>query len=65
MATRKVNIAFKNAQIDLEEGTITEYKKDEIKVYRLLDELAQFAGEDKYIDMTISETSEKTPIEED
>ena len=65
MATRRVNIAFKNAQIDLEEGTITEYKKDEIKVYRLLDELAQFAGEDKYIDMTISETSEKTPIEED
>ena len=65
MATRKVNIAFKNAQINLEEGTITEYKKEDIKVYRLLDELAQFAGEDKFIDITISETSEKTPVEED
>ena len=65
MATRKVNISFKNAQIDLEEGTITEYKKDDYKVYRLMDELAQFAGQDKYVDISISETSEKAPLEEE
>jgi hypothetical protein len=65
MATRKVNISFKNAQIDLEEGTITEFKKDDIKVYRLMDELAQFAGENKFVDISISETSEKEPVDEE
>jgi hypothetical protein len=65
MATKKVNISFKNAKIDLEEGTITEFKKDEIKVYRLMDELAQFAGEDKFVDLSISETSDKAPVEEE
>lgn len=64
MATKKVNISFKNAQIDLEEGTITEFKKEEIKVYRLMDELQQFVGEDKFVDISISETSEKVPVEE-
>lgn len=65
MATRKVNISFKNAQIDLEEGTITEFKKDDIKVYRLMDELSQFAGENKFVDISISETSEKEPVDEE
>ena len=65
MATRKVNISFKKAQIDLAEGTITEFTKDDIKVYRLMDELAQFEGENKFVDITISETSEKEPVEEE
>jgi len=64
MATKKLNISYKNAQIDLVEGTITEFKKDSVNVFRLMDELAQFVGDDKFVDITISETSEKTPIEE-
>jgi len=65
MATRKLNISFKNAQIDLEEGTITEFKKDSVNVFRLMDELSQFVGDDKFVDISISETSEKNPIEEE
>jgi hypothetical protein len=64
MAVRNTNVQFRNAQIDLEEGTITEFKKDEIKVYRLMDELAEFVGENRFVDVTIKETAEKEPIEE-
>jgi hypothetical protein len=64
MATKNLSVSFKNAQIDLEEGTITEFKKDSVLVYRLMDELAEFAGENKFVDITIKESSEKVPMEE-
>jgi len=64
MATQKMNRTFKNCQIDLEEGTITEFKKDSVNVFRLMDELAKFTGDDKFVDISLSESSEITPIEE-
>lgn len=63
MAKQNNAISFSKAEINLEEGTITEYGKDSIKVYRLMDELAKFAGEGKTVDLTIKESSELEPAE--
>jgi predicted RNA-binding protein len=64
LAKKNLSVTFKNAQIDLEEGTITEFLKEEVKTYRLLDELRKFAGQDKRVDITIKETSDLEPTEE-
>ena len=47
MAKASKSIAFKNAVIDKAEGTITEFTKDETKVYsieKLLEEWDQIEG---------------------
>lgn len=47
MAKASKSIAFKNAVIDKEEGTITEFTKDDTKVYsieKLLEDWDQIEG---------------------
>jgi len=65
MAKINNTLTFKNAQISLEENTITEYTKDNIKVYVLSDVLRQFEGEEKFLDITFKEASELAPSEVD
>lgn len=65
MAKQTLNYAFKNSVISLEENTITEYTKDDIKVYVLSEVLKQFEGEGKMVDLTIKETSDLAPSEID
>jgi hypothetical protein len=65
MAKQTLNYTFKNAVISLEENTITEYGKDDIKVYVLSDVLKKFEGEDKTVDLTIKESSDLEPSEID
>lgn len=63
MAKQTLNYAFKNAVISLEDNTITEYGKEDIKVYTLSDVLSKFDGENKTVDLTIKESSEIEPDE--
>jgi|HigsolmetaAR203D_1030402.scaffolds.fasta_scaffold17510_2 predicted RNA-binding protein len=63
MAVRNHSVSFKNAEINLEEGTITEFAKEDIKVYRLLDELRKFEGEGRRINLTIKEVFDLEPAE--
>ena len=63
MAKQTLNYAFKNAVISLEDNTITEYGKEDIKVYTLSDVLSKFEGEGKLVDLTIKESSEIEPDE--
>lgn len=65
MAVRNHSVSFKNAEINLEEGTITEFAKEDIKVYRLLDELRKFEGEGRRINLTIKEVFDLEPAEVD
>jgi hypothetical protein len=64
MAKKNLSVSFKNAVLDLEEGTISEFGKEEVKTYRLFDILRQFTGQDKFIDITIKESSD-IPSEEE
>ncbi|WP_079709848.1 YonK family protein [Paraliobacillus ryukyuensis] len=64
MADYNHTISFKKSQLDLEEGTITEFKRDSTLTYRLLDELKKFEGEGRLIDLTIKEVTELEPSEE-
>ncbi len=61
MAKQTLNYAFKNAVISLEDNTITEYGKEDIKVYTLSDVLSKFDGENKTVDLTIKESSDLEP----
>lgn len=63
MAKLNHSVVFKNASIDLEDGTITEIKKDTTETYRLLDELRKFEGEGRLVDLTIKEVTDLTPVE--
>ena len=65
MAKQTLNYSFKNAVISLEENTITEYGKDDIKVYVLSDVLKKFEGENKTVDFNIKESSDLEPSEID
>ncbi len=65
MAKQTVNFNFKNCVISLDENTITEYGKDDIKVYVLSDVLKKFEGEDKTVDFVIKESSDIVPSEVD
>jgi hypothetical protein len=63
MAKQTLNYSFKNAEISLEDNTITEYNKEDIKTYVLSDVLRKFEGVDKKVDITIKETSDLEPDE--
>jgi hypothetical protein len=65
MAKQTLNYTFKNSVISLEDNTITEIGKDEIKVYVLSDVLKKFEGENKTVDISIKESSELEPSEID
>jgi hypothetical protein len=65
MAKQTLNYSFKNAVISLEENTITEYGKEDIKVYVLSDVLKKFEGENKTVDFNIKESSDLEPSEID
>ncbi|PKR82863.1 YonK family protein [Heyndrickxia camelliae] len=65
MAKQTLNYSFKNAVISLEENTITEYGKEDIKVYVLSDVLKKFEGENKTVDISIKESSDLEPSEVD
>jgi hypothetical protein len=65
VAKQTLNYSFKNAVISLEENTITEYGKEDIKVYVLSDVLKKFDGENKTVDLTIKESSDIEPSEID
>lgn len=63
MAQAKKAVTFKNAIIDMKDGTITEFTKDETNVYNLQDVLAEWDGVEG-ISITIQNTSEIPPVEE-
>jgi hypothetical protein len=65
MAKLNSSLSFKNSQISLADNTITEFGKDEVKVYVLSDVLRQFEGENKFLDITFKEASELEPSEID
>jgi hypothetical protein len=65
MAKVSSTLNFKNSQISLSENTITEFGKDDVKVYVLSDVLRQFEGENKFLDITFKEASELEPSEID
>jgi hypothetical protein len=65
MAKQTLNYSFKNAVISLEDNTITEYGKEDIKVYVLSEVLKKFEGENKTVDLTIKESSDLEPSEID
>jgi hypothetical protein len=65
MAKQTLNYSFKNAVISLEENTITEYGKDDIKIYVLSEVLKKFEGENKTVDLSIKESSDLEPSEID
>jgi len=58
MGKQTLNYSFKNAEISLEDNTITEIGKEEIKTYVLTDILRKFEGEGKKVNLTIQESSE-------
>lgn len=63
MAQAKKAVAFKNAVIDVKDGTITEFTKDETNVYKLDDILAEWDGVDG-ISLTIQQSYDLPPIED-
>lgn len=63
MAKQTLNYSFNNSVISLEDNTITEYGKKDVKVYVLSDILSKFEGEGKLVDLTIKESSEIEPDE--
>jgi hypothetical protein len=65
MAKQTLNYSFKNAVISLEENTIVEYGKEDIKVYVLSEILKKFEGENKTVDLNIKESSDLEPSEID
>lgn len=65
MAKQTLNYTFKNCVISLEDNTITEYGKEDIKTYVLSDVLKKFEGEEKTVDISIKESSDLEPSEID
>lgn len=65
MVKQTLNYSFKNAVISLEENTIVEYGKEDIKVYVLSEILKKFEGENKTVDLNIKESSDLEPSEID
>ncbi|PGZ96960.1 hypothetical protein COE51_16460 [Bacillus pseudomycoides] len=65
MAKLNHTLTFKNAEISLEENTITEYLKDDIQTHVLSEVLKRFEGENKKLDITFKETSDLEPSEID
>lgn len=63
MAQAKKAVAFKNAVIDVKDGTITEFTKDETNVYKLEDVLAEWDGVEG-ISLTIQQTCDIPPVED-
>lgn len=63
MAQAKKAVAFKNAVIDVKDGTITEFTKDETNVYKLDDILAEWDGVEG-ISLTIQQSYDLLPIED-
>lgn len=63
MAKQTLNYSFNNSVISLEDNTITEYGKKDVKVYVLSEILSKFEGEGKLVDLTIKESSEIEPDE--
>ncbi len=63
MAQAKKAVAFKNAVIDVKDGTITEFTKDETNVYKLDDILAEWDGVEG-ISLTIQQSYDLPPIED-
>ncbi len=63
MAQAKKAVAFKNAVIDVKDGTITEFTKDETNVYKLEDILAEWDGVEG-ISLTIQQSYDLPPIED-
>lgn len=63
MAQAEKAVAFKNAVIDVKDGTITEFTKDETNVYKLDDILAEWDGVDG-ISLTIQQSYDLPPIED-
>ena len=63
MAQAKKAVAFKNAVIDVKDGTITEFIKDETNVYKLDDILAEWDGVEG-ISLTIQQSYDLPPIED-
>ena len=59
MAKRNIKLSIKG-ELDLEEGTITEFTKDSENAYKLKDLLTPFDGLDN-INITISYDSEVQP----
>lgn len=63
MAQAKKAVAFKNAVIDVKDGTITEFTKDETNVYKLDDILAEWDGVEG-ISLTIQQSYDLPSIED-
>ena len=63
MAQAKKAVAFKNAVIDVKDGTITEFTKDETNVYKREDILAEWDGVEG-ISLTIQQSYDLPPIED-
>ena len=63
MAQAKKAVAFKNAVIDVKDGTITEFTKDETNVYKLDDILAEWDGVEGIL-LTIQQSYDLLPIED-
>mgnify|MGYP004621778117 FL=1 len=63
MAQAKKAVAFKNAVIDVKDGTITEFTKDETNVYKLEDILAEWDGVEG-TSLTIQQSYDLPPIED-
>ncbi|WP_025912050.1 YonK family protein [Priestia flexa] len=61
MAKQSLSYVFKNCQISLTDNEITEFGKDDSKVYVLSDIIKKFEGEGKRVDISIKETSELEP----
>lgn len=64
MAQAKKAVAFKNAVIDVKDGTITEFTKDETNVYKLDDILAAEWDGVEGISLTIQQSYDLPPIED-
>lgn len=64
MAKFNKSITFEKAQINVEDGTITEYLKDETNVYRIADIMRDWDGIDE-ITFTIKKTDKLTSSDVD
>lgn len=61
MARKNHTITFKNAQVSLDEDTITEFTKDGVNTYSLSEVLEQFSDESQFIDLTLKEVYDLEP----
>ena len=66
MAQQNKSLTFKNATIEVEKSvyTITEYSKDDIKVYKLSDILKDWIGVDG-VTISFKQVDEVEPSDED